>query len=267
MSVLRIHLPARELRSSRGPVVETPFFFNVGPHEAFAVLHRAQHAPARHGVVLCAALAEEKLWSHRVYVNAARAFARQGFTTLRFDFRGEGESDLEFEETNLESRVADACRAAEVLLEHEPHLRGCFFLGHRLGSAVAAAAATRFGGRAQGLIAWDPVTSGRGYLMQLLRSVLASELAQTGTTATRASMLKRMDAGETVLVDGYGISPLLYRDLLALEWPNLIRAIRCPVLSINGNCEPAFWRETKQLHERAPTMGTRTMQWLEAQAA
>ena len=248
-------------------MIETPFFFNVGTHQAFAFLHRAQRAPARHGVVLCAALAEEKLWSHRVYVNAAREFAREGFTTLRFDFRGEGESDLEFEQTNLESRAADACRAAEVLLEQEPHLRGCFLLGHRLGCAVAATAATRLGERVRGLVAWDPVTSGRGYLMQLLRSVLASELAQTGTTATRASLLKRLDAGETVLVDGYGIGPLLYRDLLAMEWPNLLRAIRCPVLAIDGTCEPAFWRETKQLHARAPAMGAQTMQWLEAQAA
>ena len=248
-------------------MVETPFFFYVGPHQVFAVLHRAQGPPARHGVVLCAALAEEKLWSHRVYVNAARAFAREGFATLRFDFRGEGESDLEFEETSLESRADDACRAAEVLLEQEPQLRGCFFLGHRLGCAASAMAATRLGERAQGLIAWDPVASGRGYLMQVLRSVLAGELAQTGVAATRASLLKRLDAGDTVLVDGYGIGRRLYRDLLALEGPKLLEAIRCPALALDGSCEAAFWRETKRLHAEAPAMAAQTMRWLQAQAA
>lgn len=248
-------------------MVEAPFFFNVDEHQVFAVLHRPQRAPALHGVVLCTALAEEKLWSHRVYVNAARAFASQGFATLRFDSRGEGESDLEFEETSLESRAADACRAAEVLLEHEPHLHGCFLLGHRLGCAAAALAAIRLGARARGLIAWDPVANGRAYLMQLLRSVLASELAQTGTAATRASLLKRLDAGDNVLIDGYGIGPRLYRDLLALEWPKLLESIRCPTLIVDGSCEATFWRETKRLHTQAPQMAAQSMRWLQAHAA
>ena len=245
---------------------ETPLFFSLGPHQLYGVLHRPQSVPARQGIVLCAALAEEKLWSHRVYVGAARAFARAGIAVLRFDVRGEGDSDLEFEESGLETRAADALRAAEILLEHEPQLDGCIFLGHRLGCATAATAASRCGERARGLIAWDPVASGRGYLMQLLRSVLASELAQTGTAPTRASLLERLDAGGSVVVDGYEIGPLLYRELLALEWPPLLATIRCPYTAIDGTCEPPFWRETKRLYGEAPAMQGSTMQWLEARA-
>ena len=244
---------------------ETPFFFSMGTHRVFAVLHRPAGA-ARCGVVLCTALAEEKLWSHRVYVSAARALAKEGIAVLRFDYRGEGESDREFEDGGLQARAADALRAAEVLVEHEPALRGCYFLGHRLGCAPAAMAASRSGARALGLIAWDPVASGSSYLMHWLRSVLAAELAQTGTAATRAALLKRLDAGETVFADGYGIGPSLYRDLLALDWSKLLAAVPCPVLAIDGTCEPPFWRESKRFHARAPIMSGRTLDWLEAAA-
>ena len=242
---------------------ETPFFFSVGAHQVFAVLHQGAPQAARCGVVLCSALAEEKLWSHRVYVNAARELANERVAVLRFDFRGEGDSDMDFEDAGLETRAADALRAAEVLLEKEPRLHGCFFLGHRLGCAPAAMAAARFGERALGLIAWDPVPSGSGYLMHWLRSVLAAELAQTGSAATRASLIRRLDAGETIVADGYGIGPSLYRDLRVLEWPRLLAAVLCPVLAIDGSCEPPFWRESKRFHARAPNMSARTLQWLD----
>jgi alpha/beta superfamily hydrolase len=245
-------------------VSETPFFFSVGTHRVFAVLHRPLAQTARCGVILCSAFAEEKLWSHRVYVNAARDLASGGMTVLRFDYRGEGDSDLDFADAGFETRAADALRAADVLLENEPQLRGFFFLGHRLGCAPAAIAASRSGGRALGLVAWDPVASGSGYLMQWLRTVLAAELAQTGTAPTRAALLKQLDAGEMVVADGYCIGPSLYRDLLGLEWSSLLADVTCPVLTIEGSSEPPFWRETKRFHARAPVMSARTREWLEA---
>lgn len=241
---------------------ETPFFFRLGDQQLFAVLHRPDSGAARQGVVLCHALAEEKLWSHRVYVNLARDLAGEGISVLRFDFRGEGDSDLEFEECGLQTRRTDALRAAEVLLEHERHLGSCIFLGHRLGCAVAAIAAATPAARAQAVIAWDPVARGRDYLMQLLRSTVAGEFARTGTAPTRASLLESLEAGKMVVIDGYGMSPQLYRDLVQLEWTRLVQALPCPVLAIEGTRDPAFWRESKRLHSRAPAMSARTMEWL-----
>jgi uncharacterized protein len=248
-------------------VSETPFFFRLREHQLFAVLHRPASGQARQGIVLCHALAEEKLWSHRVYVNLARDLAREGFSVLRFDFRGEGDSDLDFEECGMESRHADAVRAAELLLEHEPHLRGCLFLGHRLGCAVAAMAAASLPDRAQALIAWDPVARGRDYLMQLLRSTIASEFARSGVAPTRAALMQSLDAGETVLVDGYGIGPVLYRELVQLEWAHLAAALPCPLLAIEGTSDPSFWRESKRMHTRAAHMSERTLAWLREHAS
>ena len=65
----------------------------------------------RGGVLLCHAFAEEKLWSHRVYVTFARELAALGYAVLRFDFRGEGDSDLEFEQATISTRIADVITA------------------------------------------------------------------------------------------------------------------------------------------------------------
>ena len=240
---------------------ESPFFFELGSDRLFAVHHRGDGAPRR-GVVLCHALAEEKLWSHRVYVSLARELAAQGCAVLRFDCRGEGDSDLEFEEATLETRVADARRAAGVLLEREPGLERCIFVGHRIGCAVAARAAAAAPGLAAAVIAWDPIESGSTYLMQWLRSALASQLVATGRAPTRSALVKALEEGHTVSVDGYGVTPQLYRELTALQWRPLAQALACPLLALEGSCEPPFWRQTQRMHMRAPAMTQRSVQWL-----
>ena len=269
---------------------EQPLFFGLGDDRLFGVLHFPQGTP-RHGLVICHALAEEKLWSHRVFVALARELANHGIAVLRFDFRGEGESDLDFEQAGIASRIDDAVRAAEVLFEQHPTLTGITFLGHRLGGAIAAAAAARLGSRVQGLLVWDPLPSGHEYLMQLLRSNLAKQMARDGKAPrTRQALIQALEAGETVLVDGYGIGRVLYRELVALELPALLELLECPALLIaaeegppKGSTapralaagraniqhasarEPAFWRESKELCRRAPNMTAISMQWLERQ--
>lgn len=244
---------------------ETPFFFELGDERLYGVHHRpagCNESPPRRGVVLCHALAEEKLWSHRVYVSLARELAREGFAVLRFDCRGEGDSDRDFEDATLASRVEDALRAAAVLLEREPALRRCIYLGHRLGAAVAARAAGQAPQLAEALIAWDPLESGTVYLMQWLRSALASQMVATGRAPNRALLVKALEEGRTVPVDGYGVTPGLYRELAELHWAPLVQAAPCPVLAIEGACEPPFWRQTPRMHMRAPAMTERSLQWL-----
>jgi exosortase A-associated hydrolase 2 len=248
-------------------VSETPFFFELGRERLFAVHHRPPSGEPRRGIVLCHALAEEKLWSQRVYVSLARELAAHGFAVLRLDCRGEGDSDLEFEDATLQTRVDDAVRAAEVLGEREPSLGGVIFLGHRFGCVVAASAAARVPHLAQALIAWDPIESGNAYLMQWLRATLASQLVATGKAPTRASLVKLLEEGRTVTIEGYGVGPRFYRELARVQWQPLVKAVGCPTLVIEGSSEPPFWRQTQRMHMRAPAMTERSLQWLQAVAA
>ena len=69
---------------------------------------------------MCHPLGEEKLWAHRVFVTFARDLATAGFAVLRFDFRGEGDSDRPFEQADFETRIEDACLAIDTVRELNP---------------------------------------------------------------------------------------------------------------------------------------------------
>ena len=112
----------RFTRSGRaGTMKETPFFFEGETGLLFGLLHEPDPAtPAREAFVFCHPFAEEKLWDAsdvRVDGPALRA----GHPVLRFDFRGNGDSDGTFAEFSLTGALADVARAAHlVLYAHRP---------------------------------------------------------------------------------------------------------------------------------------------------
>src|SRR5215831_11612603 len=60
------------------------------------------------GVVFFHGFTGDRMESHWIFVKCARALARHGIASLRFDFYGSGESDGEFSEVTLPGEVSDA---------------------------------------------------------------------------------------------------------------------------------------------------------------
>lgn len=270
-------------------VVEEPFFFEFEGDSLFGFLHRPQTAP-RAGIVLCHAFAEEKLWSHRVYVTFAREAAAAGYAVLRCDMRGEGDSSGEFEDSTIETRIQDVVCAARELRDKVPGIPSLILLGHRLGGSIAAAAAREARGLADELVIWDPIADGAEYFGQLLRSNLTTQMATEGkVTRTREALIAGLNAGQPAVVDGYGLTAQLYQGIASLQLSKLsdVFARRCliveiakgeqsapsapiaqlaqssPVISCAVVSEPPFWRETRQFHKRAGELTRVTLHWLE----
>lgn len=272
---------------------EEPFFFGEGDERIFAFSHLST-TPARATIVMCHAFAEEKLWSHRVYVTFAREMAQAGFNVLRFDTRGEGDSALNFEQTSIETRVADTLRAVDVARERNSSGLRVVLLGHRLGGTIAAVAQSRAQGRVDGVVVWDPILDGEDYFGQLLRSNLTTQMATQGkVTRTRDALVKAILEGEAVVVDGYGLTASMYREMSALQWAKLPELLKVPSLVLevpkgeqaapsaplaamsSGRpqlqlalaTEPPFWRETRQFHRRAAGFTQATLEWLKGLTA
>ena len=70
--------------------------------------------------------------------NISRAFTREGFAVLRFDFTGLGESEGDFADTNFSSNVDDLVKAAEFLEQN--YEAPTILVGHSLGGAAVLVA-------------------------------------------------------------------------------------------------------------------------------
>jgi len=90
-------------------------------------------------VVMCHGFTGSRLESHFLFVKASRAFAEKGFASLRFDFRGSGESSGRFQDMSVLTEVADALAAWQFAgrLRGLDGERRCL-LGLSFGGAVSA---------------------------------------------------------------------------------------------------------------------------------
>lgn len=271
---------------------EEPIFLGSGDERVFAFMHSAARQ-ARGTIVMCHAFAEEKLWSHRVYVTFAREAAQAGFNVARFDMRGEGDSALDFEQSSIESRVTDTLRVIAAA-QGRWAVNDVVLLGHRLGGSIAALTQTHAGGSVRAVAVWDPILDGEDYFGQLLRSNMATQMATQGkVTRMRDALVKAILDGETIVVDGYGLTARMYRGIAALKWAQLPDLLQVPALVVEvpkGEqtapspplaalastrsrlqlalaAEPPFWRETKQFHKRAAAFTADTLEWLNGLSA
>jgi exosortase A-associated hydrolase 2 len=240
--------------------------------------------------VLCAPLAEEKLWSHRVFVSFARELAARGFAVLRFDFRGEGDSDRRFEESDLETRLEDTHAAIDEL-KRKAGVAKVTLVGLRLGATIAAAAAANCDD-VDRLVLWDPVVDGADYMQSVLRMNLMAQMAiHRKVVEDRDALVARLQRNEGVNVEGYELRQPLFEQVSSLKLGDLLAASRVPCQLVSISQKPAapreefealasrlpwmelttateepFWREIRAFYRRAATLFQSSFDWLGAAA-
>ena len=133
-----------------------------GGNKIFGVMHRPLSGPARKpAVLICHGFGGNKCGKHRMYVNLSTALAKAGIASLRFDFRGSGDSEGEFYHMTLDGEVSDALKALDYLTDNsEIDSSRIGILGRSLGGAIAVMTAKRYA-RAKSMALWAPVFSGK----------------------------------------------------------------------------------------------------------
>src|ERR1700758_409075 len=120
------------------------------------MIHRPEEARSRRGtpaVIFLHGFTGDRMESHWIFVKCARALAKAGIASLRFDFYGSGESEGEFCEVTLQGEISDAQAAGGVFRQQKGiDARRLGLCGLSLGGAVAACVAARL--RVQALVLW-----------------------------------------------------------------------------------------------------------------
>jgi exosortase A-associated hydrolase 2 len=266
---------------------ETPLFFHGNSYNLFGILHYPHTTVIKGGFVFCHPFAEEKLWAHRVFVSFARKLAASGFAVLRFDYMGHCDSEGDFKESTVETRLADIDRAIEKIKSEIQGLERVNLFGLRFGATLAALTAENRGD-IEKLILCEPIIDGSRYIQEILRSNLTTQLAVFGKVSkNREQLIRDMKSGQTTNVDGYEISYALFEQVSAI---NLVENIKqysgaSLILQISKEGQPLrneilklsdcykdkviklcveepFWRETKHYYGHAFNLYDESLDWL-----
>ena len=171
----------------------------VGPHPA---------------VVLCHGFTGQRLETHFLFVKTSRALEQAGIASLRFDFRGSGESEGEFRDMTVETEVSDALGAVDEacsLAEVDEARVG--ILGLSLGGFVAACV-TGFEKRVKSTVLWSavaslPETIGRRLDEERRRLLAKQGFVDVGGHALGKAFVDRMEALDPLTLVGKSSNPVL----------------------------------------------------------
>lgn len=134
-------------------------FFDSHGERVLGVLHTPAEAVRPCALVFLHGWAGYRIGPHQMFTKAARQAAERGFSSLRFDFRGRGDSQGDAAATTLSTMIEDAQRAVEVVCE-ETGVDRVALIGDCSGSEVAIGAAT-LDERIDALVLWSaPIVAG-----------------------------------------------------------------------------------------------------------
>jgi exosortase A-associated hydrolase 2 len=223
--------------------VEEPTRFRADGRDLAGILHHPASGSARAAVLVVPPFAEEEKFSHRVFVNCAREFARRDVATLRFDLSGCGDSSGDSGDSTLALWRRDILAARALLVERFPRVP-LVLMGLRLGATLALDAAAEPPSPAA-LVLWEPVTSGGKYIDEILRRRMIKEMMTTGRKATgRDASLRELAASGVLDLDGLAVSRALIEEISALDAatlaPRFSGRVLCVQISYNARVSSAL---------------------------
>jgi uncharacterized protein len=137
--------------------MEKQISFEFHGQKIFGVLHVPGLSRKCPAVVFLHGFSGNKTEPHRLYVKTARFLTKENIASLRFDFRGSGDSEGDFGDMTVNDEIGDAAKALDFMSGHpfvDPGRMA--FLGFSLGGAVAACTVV-YRPLVKALVLWAPL--------------------------------------------------------------------------------------------------------------
>lgn len=173
------------------------------------------------GIVMLHGFTGNRTEAHRLFVHVARNLSKLGFIVLRFDFRGSGDSDGEFEDTTLPGEVCDAEKALTFLIEQK-NIDGerVGVLGLSMGGRVAAILSSK-DERIKFAILYSPAL---GPLKKRFLSQMSKE------------KLEKLNSGEPIEISsGWYLKKEFFETVDYIVPLDIMNKIKIPTLIIHGD--------------------------------
>ena len=195
---------------------EEPVRWQNDGTELVGVLHHPDEDPPVASAVIVHPFAEEKKFSHRVFVNLSRELARRNVASLRFDLSACGDSFGDSADATVGRWLSDVASARSEMSARFPESPQVM-VGLRLGATLALAAAAGDDSPVA-LVLWEPIINGGKYVNEILRRRMIKEMMTTGRKATtRDNVRAQLDADGFLDLDGIAVGRRLVDDIAALD--------------------------------------------------
>ena len=215
--------------------METPVAFDSKGQQIVGMMHVPDGRGRVPGALLLHGFTSNRTESHRMFVKLSRKLADHGIASLRFDFRGSGDSAGDFEDLTIRSEVTDALEALKFLARHKRvNSRRLALIGMSMGGAIASHVIARERSRVKTLVLWAPVAEGEGILDELSTPEAVASLAQTGITDH----------------DGNLVGVQFIRQFAEMRPLREIAKSRCPVLIVHGAKDQTVPVQHADMYER-----------------
>ncbi len=136
---------------------EIPLTFNNGEKQLLGIIHQPENIPetvhTKTGIVIVVGGPQYRIGSHRQFIKLSRFLADNGFSSIRFDCAGMGDSSGEFK--SFLNICHDIRCATDSLIENSPHIDKIVLWG-LCDAATAAAQYSNSDERVAGLLLLNP---------------------------------------------------------------------------------------------------------------
>jgi len=203
-----------------------PVTFNNRGQRLVGVLHLPdilsgdRKAP---GIAMFHGFTGNKTEAHRFFVHVARSLCDSGFVVLRFDFRGSGDSDGEFEDMTLPGEVDDAKKALSFLARQR------WVVGAKIGVLGLS-----MGGRVAAILASED----KRVRFVVLYSAALGPLKERFQSRLSEEDWRRLNSGEAVKeANGWYLKKAFYETIDYTIPHDVMNRIEAPILIIHGDVD------------------------------
>ena len=196
---------------------ERPFFLHEGGKPVYCVEYLPNaHKKNNLGIIICKPLWGERIRTHRIFTNLARALCRDGIALITCDHYGDGNSGGDTLDLSFSGMVEDVLSLQKYFRERHG-TKEFSLVGFRMGATCAIEAAGRID-NLQRMILIEPILSPIDYLKEGLRSNLTSQMAlYKKILKNRETLIREIKEGIPVNMDGFLIGKRLWDSFEAVS--------------------------------------------------